>query len=135
MARCGQTRHLPAYCPPPILSPLPLTFCPPTHCGAHTNTHCPYGAVGAQKRPEQPDPFPGQKVRVPAACILCDVCVCPQCPPGPSRFCPYSEVCVCVSRQAASHVSYKDSSRGPWVIQAQIDQGHVHMYELLHSVI
>lgn len=133
MARCGQTRHLPAYCPPPILSPLPLTFCPPTHCGAHTNTHCPYGAVGAQKRPEQPDPFPGQKVRVPAACILCDVCVCPQCPPGPSRFCPYSEVCVCVPTGCV-----------PCELQGQqqrtmgnpgTDQGHVHMYELLHSVI
>lgn len=66
----GQTCHLPARCPPtPILSPLPLTFCPQTHLHTHTNTHCPYGAVGAQKRPKQPDPFPGQEVRVPAACL------------------------------------------------------------------
>ncbi len=28
-------------------------------------------------------------------------------------------VCVCLSQQTASHVSYKDSSRGLWVLQAQ----------------
>lgn len=71
----GQSCHLPTHCSTtPILSPLPLTFCPPTHLLPHINTHCPYGAVGAQKRQKQPDPFPGQKVRVPTACLVC-VCV------------------------------------------------------------
>lgn len=71
----GQSCHLPTHCSAtPILSPLPLTFCPPTHLLTHINTHCPYGAVGAQKRQKQPDPFPGQKVRVPTACLVC-VCV------------------------------------------------------------
>lgn len=64
-----------AKCPahPHPKAPLPLTFCPPRR----TNTHCPYGAVGAQKCQRQPDPFPGQKVRVPTAASLCmSTCLC-----------------------------------------------------------
>lgn len=103
-----QTCHLPAHRPPtPSFSPLPLTFCPPTRLHTHTNAHCPYGAAGAQK---QPDPFPGQEVRVHAGCTEGPNAGIP-CGPKPGQLAGTSYL---ASQQTVSPVSFTVSCRGLW---------------------